>query len=567
VTRKTAIQVILVSIFVLLPAIQQSYARDKGEQLYTETFQLYKSLASDPSKVNDKKIWETIARAFYSIYINYPESSKASDSLFVSAKMYEEMGERFDSQADLNMAVEYSRLFVRRYPDSNLADDAQLRVARIIEKDSKADAYLEYEKVVEKFPKGDMKTIANNKVQDLSPFKPSKAHKKHESAPSGGGKLVNVTQIRHWSTDTYTRVVIQLDEETPFKSMFLKEDPANGKPPRLFVDIYGSRVDKNLYVEPLSKGLLENIKFARNTRDKVRVVLYMNSFDDYKVFALQAPFRIVMDIQGTGEKPGDYYAKKDTGDYQYKSHLPEDNVSSLSEALGLKIRTVVIDAGHGGHDPGAIGPSGLKEKDITLKVAKALKAKLDREGRQFGITKVYLTRSDDRFIPLEERTGIAKKYGADLFISIHCNAARDKRAYGTETYILSFTNDQRSLAVAARENATTGISRSEMENVLKKYLLSSKIEESERFAGHVQTSVIQSLSTNYQPVKNKGVKKAPFVVLIGADIPSILVETAFITNPRDEKRLKSQAYINELADGIFAGVKRFSSDVQTASIQ
>jgi len=205
VTRKTAIQVILVSILVLLPAIQQSYARDKGEQLYTETFQLYKSLASDPSKVNDKKIWETIARAFYSIYINYPESAKAPDSLFVSAKMYEEMGERFDSQADLNMAVEYSRLFVRKYSDSNLADDAQLRVARIIEKESKADAYIEYEKVVEKFPDGDMKTIANNKVQDLSPFKPSKAHKEHESTPSGGGKLINVTQIRHYELMKYAK--------------------------------------------------------------------------------------------------------------------------------------------------------------------------------------------------------------------------------------------------------------------------------------------------------------------------------------------------------------------------
>ena len=111
--------------------------------------------------------------------------------------------------------------------------------------------------------------------------------------------------------------------------------------------------------------------------------------------------------------------------------------------MGLKIRTIVIDAGHGGHDPGAIGPSGLKEKDVTLKIAKALKKKLDKDGRKYGITNVYLTRSDDRFIPLEERTGIAKKLGADLFTSIHCNAARDKQAYGTETYYLSLTKDQR----------------------------------------------------------------------------------------------------------------------------
>mgnify|MGYP000402693316 FL=1 len=172
-----------------------------------------------------------------------------------------------------------------------------------------------------------------------------------------------------------------------------------------------------------------------------------------------------MDIQGSGKTPEDYnVAKKEPEQYKYDPSIsmPDDKVSSLSQALGLKIRTVVIDAGHGGHDPGAIGPSGLKEKDVNLKIARALKEKLDQEGRKFGITNVYLTRSDDRFIPLEERTGIAKKMGADLFISIHCNAAKSREAYGIETYILSFTNDQRSLAVAARENASSNMSRSQM---------------------------------------------------------------------------------------------------------
>ena len=408
-----------------------------------------------------------------------------------------------------------------------------------------------------------MKKIAGHKLKDLSPFKPSGKNLKIQSRKSG---LVKVSQIRHWSTDDFTRVVIHVDKEMPFTSRFLKADPNNGKPPRLFVDIKGTSVDKNMYVEPIKKGLLEEIKFARNTRNQVRVVLYIKSFEDYKVFALQEPFRIVMDIHGSSK--GDYYAKeKDSGDYKYNSGLPEDNVSSLSEALGLKIRTVVIDAGHGGHDPGAIGHTGLKEKDVTLKVAKALKAKLDKDGKKFGITKVHLTRSSDKFIPLEERTGIAKKLGADLFISIHANAARNKKAYGTETYILSFTNDQRSLAVAARENATTSISRSDLDNVLKKYLLSAKIDESEKLASYVQGSIITNLSRKYKPVKNKGVKKAPFIVLLGADIPSILVETSFITNPTEEKRLKSNSYINDLAEGIFSGVKRYSTEVQTASVQ
>jgi N-acetylmuramoyl-L-alanine amidase len=574
VSTKPRFSAIVVYFFLIILISHYSYADDRGEKLYAETFKLYKSLAGNEEKVNNKEIWETIARAFYSIYINYPESEKAPNSLFISGKMYEEMGERFGSGEDLERAVDYSRLFVKRYPESSLADDAQLRVARIVEKESKSAAYVEYEKITVDFPNGDMKTIAKNKTAELSPFKPaagktaaSTGEAETDKAGESSG-LASVSQIRHWSTDNFTRVVIHVDEETPFKSMFLKEDKANGKPPRLLVDIYGTKVDKNLYVEPITKGLLEEIRFARNTSDRVRVVLYIKSFEDYKVFALKDPFRIVMDIQGNPKGHDEYYAVKEkTKDYKYEAGLPEDQVSSLSQALGLKIRTVVIDAGHGGHDPGAIGPSGLKEKQVTLDIAKALKEKLDRDGRKYGITNVYLTRSDDRFIPLEERTGIAKKQGADLFISIHCNAARDKQAYGTETYFLSLTKDQRSLAVAARENATTSISRGEMSKVLKQYLLSAKIEESQRLAGHVQNSVVSNMSGKYQPVKNKGVKRAPFVVLIGADIPSILVETAFITNPRDEQRLKSDDYIDEMADGIFGGIVKFSSEVQTASLE
>jgi N-acetylmuramoyl-L-alanine amidase len=572
VTKRTLSFLIISSLIALFSSIDASFAEDRGETLYVQTFDLYKSLTVNKDKSQNKKIWETIARAFYSIDKDYPNSPKAPNSLFLSGKMYEEMGERFNSQKDFDMSVGLSRKFVRKYPDSNLADDAQLRVARIVERQSKSDAYIEYDKLITEFPNGDMVTIAQNKKQELAPFKPAskpvyKAKDTNASTPSTSG-LTKVSQIRHWSTDDYTRVVIHLDKNASYTSRLLKPDPAQGTPPRLFVDIQGATVDKNLYVEPIKKGLLDQIKFARNTKDTVRVVLYINSFDDYKVFELKNPPRIVMDIEGSGKKAGGYYAsEKDTDTYEYKSGMPEDEVSSLSEALGLKIRTVVIDAGHGGHDPGAIGPTGLKEKDVNLRIAKALKKKLDTDGKKFGITKVYLTRDTDKFIPLEERTGIAKKLGADLFISIHCNAARSKQAYGIETYILSMTNDKASLAVAARENASTSISRSEMDKVLKQYLLGAKIQESQRFANHVQSSVVNNVSAKYPPVKNKGVKKAPFIVLIGADIPSILVETSFITNPRDEKRLKSNDYINKVADGIFVGVQKFSTEMQTASIQ
>jgi len=568
VTRKTLSFLILSSLIVLISSFDNAFCEDRGEKLYVQTFDLYKSLVVNTEKSQDKEIWETIARAFYSIDQDYPNSPKAPNSLFLSGKMYEEMGERFNSQKDFDMAVGISRKFVRKYPDSNLADDAQLRVARIVERQNKSDAYLEYDKLVMEFPNGDMAPVAKNKKAELAPFKPAYRADTQSNQSASTKGLTKVAEIRHWSTDDYTRVVINLNKDANYTSRLLKADPKNGTPPRLFVDIQRATVDKNLYVEPVKKGLLEQIKFARNTKDTVRVVLYINSFDDYKVFKLKDPNRIVMDIEGSGKKSGGYYAKEDDVDeYEYKSGIPEDSVSSLSEALGLKIRTVVIDAGHGGHDPGAIGPTGLKEKDVNLRIAKALKKKLDANGKKFGIQNVYLTRSTDTFIPLVERTGIAKKQGADLFISIHCNAARSSQAYGIETFYLSITNDKAALAVAARENASTSISRSEMDKVLKQYLLGAKIEESQNLAGLVQNSVVKNVSTKYPPVKNKGVKKAPFIVLIGADIPSILVETSFITNPRDEKRLKSDDYVNKIADGIFAGVQSFSTDMQTASIQ
>lgn len=549
-----------------------SFAKDKGEVLFEDTLTLYRTLAADPDKSRNKKIWDTIAKAFYSVYKDYPNSDKAPNSLFLSGKMYEEMGNRFDSTDDYKQSVKISREFVSKYPMNDLADDAQIRIARTVEKiGRKSEAYLEYKKIVDDLPEGDMIYAARNKLGELSPFKPADTLQKKYSS-NGTPKI---TKIRHWSTDNYTRVVIHVNEEMPFESKFLREDPKIDKPPRLYVDIKNTKIDNEMYIEPVTKGLLEQIKFGRNTSDISRVVLYIKSFEDYKVFSLRNPYRIVMDIQGQGADPHRIFAqdgkKKKRSDpsggiMSGSAKNPPSPVDSLRQALGLKIGTVVIDPGHGGHDPGAVGPSGLKEKDINLKIAKALKEKLEREGRSIGIRNVHLTRSDDRFIPLEERTAIAKKLKADLFISIHCNASRNKSAHGLETYILSFTNDQRSLEVAARENATTTKRVSDLKDIIQNYLLNSKIEESQKFAKYVQNSIYSEVSSNYKPFNNKGVKKAPFIVLIGADIPSILVETSFISNPTEEKRLNSSNYRERIAHGIFSGIKQYASEIETASV-
>jgi N-acetylmuramoyl-L-alanine amidase len=563
---------ILIAALSLIFCPQSLTAQGKDEKLFQEALNLYKNLQSNPEKISNYEIWDTIGRAFYSIYRTYPNSPKAPTSLFLSGKMYEEMGIRFNSRENLEKSIELSRELVRIFPNSTLADDAQIRVARILEGWDKSRAYLEYEKLIKDFPKGDMVNAARKKLTELAAYKPTenqviedKVESKTQNNPNG---LAYINEVGHWSTDTYTRVVINVDKETLFEPHFLKAGMVEGAPTRLYVDIKGATVDRNLEMPPIEKGLLEDIRFARNTLDTVRVVLYIKSFKNYKVFSLHNPFRIVVDIYG---KEKNNIASKPRGSEEDRTlaglpKLEGKDISTLRGALGLKVRTVVIDPGHGGHDPGAIGPTGLKEKDVTLAISKALKNKIEQIGRGFGISHVILTREDDRFIPLEERTAIAKKANADLFISIHCNAAKDSYAQGIETYILSFTSDSEALAVAARENVTTTKGISDLKNIIKTYLLSSKIDESKRLATHVQTAVTTSIAKKYRSVNDKGVKKAPFIVLIGADVPSILVEASFITNPREEEKLRSEEYINEIADGILRGIKLYSTEVETASV-
>lgn len=562
--RKTS-NTIVYTIFALVLScyLTQVQAKDKGTILFNEANQLYSQLASNPAKAKDKEIWEIIARAFYSVYETYPSSKKAHSALFLSGKIYEEIGNRFKSTPAYEKSIDLSKRFVESYPSINLTDDAQIRIARIYEElGNRTQAYVEYRMLTEKMPRGDMAGIAKKAQKRLAGHKPKNIDKyKYKRSKD---KRAKITKIRHWSTPDSTRVVIQLDKKATYNSRFLRADPSINKPPRLYVDVYNTYTDNKLHVEPITRGLLEDIKHSKNTRDKYRVVLYINSFDDYKVFSLQNPFRIIMDIEGKASRSAKSPLKKQPN--QKVDTFPStEQVGSIRQALGLKIRTVVIDPGHGGHDPGAIGPRGIKEKHINLKIAKELKNIIEKKGKEIGIEKVYLTRSTDRFISLEERTAIAQKLNADLFISIHCNASKNKKAIGSESYILSFTKNKRSLEVAARENATTTRRLSDLDNILQKYLLSSKIEESEKFAKHVQNSIYKNVSSRYKYFKNKGVKKAPFIVLIGADIPSILVETSFITNPTEEKRLNNSKYRTRIAQGIYEGIKKYSSEIHTVS--
>jgi N-acetylmuramoyl-L-alanine amidase len=251
----------------------------------------------------------------------------------------------------------------------------------------------------------------------------------------------------------------------------------------------------------------------------------------------------------SGRKTGNLAAELDVREAQPTA----SGERSLIRALGLKIGRIVIDPGHGGHDTGTIGPHGLEEKDLVLEVGRRLGKMLET---RLGAEVVY-TRKDDSFVPLETRTAIANQERADLFISIHANSSRDPGARGVETYYLNFTSSPEALEVAARENAVSEKSIYELQDLVKKIALKEKIEESREFAGDVQQSLHSGLALKSPAIRNRGVKKAPFIVLIGANMPSILAEISFVSNPADEHRLETAEYRRRIAESLYRGIAKY----------
>lgn len=233
---------------------------------------------------------------------------------------------------------------------------------------------------------------------------------------------------------------------------------------------------------------------------------------------------------------------------------------SLARQLGLGVRRVVIDAGHGAHDPGAIGFNGLKEKDVTLDLALRVRDLLRAEGYE-----TVLTRDRDVYLPLEERTALANTSRGDLFISLHCNASDDGKLQGVETYFLNLASNLRSMKTAARENSMAIANMSDLQQIVRE-IQNSKMDESSQFAAKIQRSMHDALSRKFKGVKDLGVKQAPFYVLIGAQMPSILAEVSFINHPTEGKRLASPAYRQVIAQAIADGVTSYASSIKTADL-
>jgi N-acetylmuramoyl-L-alanine amidase len=281
------------------------------------------------------------------------------------------------------------------------------------------------------------------------------------------------------------------------------------------------------------------------------VVVDIKSFKSYKIFSLKDPFRIVIDVWGAVAEKTPRQQKPNVV-LKKNGKLP---ASALAKQLALGISRIIIDPGHGGRDYGAPGYlKGIHEKDIALQISRRLAKMIRLELK----CQVFMTRNSDKFLTLEERTAIANTKSADLFISIHTNSHRDRNVFGIETYFLNLATDDEAIRVAAIENATSTKNISDLQNILFDLVQNAKINESSRLAGHVQGAMISVLkSRRYSRINDKGVKQAPFYVLLGAQMPAVLVETSFISNPRECKRLINPKYQERLCEAIVDGIKKY----------
>jgi N-acetylmuramoyl-L-alanine amidase len=523
------------------PAKTASSGQRTAFDWYKEAHSAYRRLQEHPAQKSQRDQWFKSIDAYRKAYQSDPGGSLAAAALFGMAECYQELYRHSWLEDDRTQSRKSFVDVVHQFPDSPYAQKARNALGPdydIASEQSRTDAVA--------------RAIAESVATP-----PQEAVNVPPNGATQGPSVVE--GLRFWSNPRYTRIVIDANQDTAFTYRELREDPDIGKPPRIYIDIHGSRLSRDLQkVIPINDDLLRDARAGQYSAETVRVVVDIKSFKTYKIFSLKNPFRIVLDVWGI---------ETDTAapappviDGKPQQLMP----GAIAKQLALGIRRVVIDPGHGGRDFGAPGAiKGVHEKHITLQIAKRLapmvRAELNCE--------VFLTRNDDTYLSLEERTAIANTKNADLFISIHTNASHNRNAYGLETYILNLATDDEAIRVAARENATSTKNISDLDSILKDLMQNAKVSESTRLASFVQESMVSQLKHNYSALRSKGVKQAPFYVLLGAEMPSILIETGFISNPAECKRLIDTAYQERLCRGIIAGITHYAKEIKPVAFQ
>jgi N-acetylmuramoyl-L-alanine amidase len=373
---------------------------------------------------------------------------------------------------------------------------------------------------------------------------------------------VEIVNLRRFTHPNFTRVVLDIGTLREYTFGELQD------PGRIYVDVLQAKLNPILQGQsyPVKADYISQIRISQKTTSTVRLVIDVEflRIQSYRVYHLFDPFRLVVDIyprssaggapQAPPEKTVAPPAKAQPPvKRQVDPNDPAFSGTSMARQLGLGVRTIVIDPGHGGPRPGTISKSGLQEKDVNLGIALALKKLLEEKA---GL-EVVLTRESDVDVPLEDRTVIANQKRADLFISIHSNAHRDRKRGGVETFFLNVNPDPSVIELAAAENATSTKNIGEMRSILEKIVNNSKIKESLALAQDIQKNLVKSLARDLPGIQDLGVKGGPFWVLIGGEMPSVLVEVSHLSNAKEEAKLKTQKYRELAAQGIYDGIMEY----------
>lgn len=574
---------LLVLALLALPAAEAWAQASSAQAMYTAALARERTLRDAVNKTTLQQLRAGVA-VYEAIVRRHPRSGYSDNALWQGGNLALVAYEQFGQAADKRRAIRLLTALKAEYPSSSLA--------------SRVDDAIRLAENARHTPPP-VRAQARPTPTAPAPLPPPRPAPVAADEAAATGPRVTINDIRRGPIPGGMRVTIEMDNETTYHAERL-DGPA-----RVFFDLHetGSVATLRDQTFQFEDDLVREIRLGRHPQRTTRVVMDMEGADDYSVFTLYDPFRLVVDFKasaapraapdapaaldvpnaapertpaappparqtvattGTPPPPAPAADLKTLPTRPnpplVAPELPSANTNgkySLARQLGLGISRIVIDAGHGGHDPGTMA-NGLRESELVLDVARRLAAILRKETD----IEVVMTRDADVFIELEERTAIANRKGADLFLSIHANSARNLQAGGVETYFLNFATNPEAEAVAARENATSSRRMHQLPDIVRAIALNNKINESRDFADAIQRAMVQGLTARNRPITDRGVRQAPFVVLIGAEMPSVLAEISFLTNKQDAALLKTPAYRQEIAESLFQGIQRYQQSVK-----
>jgi N-acetylmuramoyl-L-alanine amidase len=579
---------------VIMLGTAASAAAQPPRDLYTQALARDRAVRDAGRAPTRQQIRSAIA-AYERVVRRYPTSGYCDNALWQAGELARLAWERFGQEADRLTGVRVLKLLKSGYPSSPLVAGVETALAQFdVAKDSPS--------VAKAVPAVASETNVARAVKPAA---------EETNVPASTSGPVTVRGITRTPLPDGVRVSIEMDRELVFRQEQLEN------PRRLFFDLREASPSPGLRDKTLtfSDDIVREIRLGRHPQNTTRIVLDTEGVESYSVFTLYSPYRLIVDFRRRGappvaqigpllppavpttglvlpepkpapvvptpppaaisaSPPPPLTAPPSLGPPLTSRDIPatppptlpapalpsanSNGAFSLARQLGLGVSRIVLDPGHGGHDPGARG-NGLSEAELVLDVTLRLKKLLEK---QPGV-EVTLTRESDIFIPLDERTAIANRKNADLFLSIHANASRNPKASGVETYFLNFAANPEAEAVAARENSASGQTMHNLPDIVRAIALNNKIDESRDFAATIQKAMVRKLSARNKELRDLGVKQAPFVVLIGAGMPSVLAEISFVTHRQESQLLKTGAYRQQIADALFDAITNYQKSLKS----